>query len=342
MSAPPRLHSAQAATELDAFTGSSLSLRGLECRFGDVVAVDGIDLDVASGEFVSLLGPSGSGKTTTLMMIAGFERPTGGHVIVSGEDMSAIPPHKRDIGMVFQSYALFPHMTVAENVAYPLRVRGVPKAERRARVARVLDLVRLPSRDYGDRRPQQLSGGQQQRVALSRALVYEPRVLLMDEPMGALDRNLRAELQLEIKALHGRLDATIIYVTHDQEEALTMSDRIALFKDGKIEQVGTPRQLYEAPVSAFAARFLGEANLFDGDGGPLMVRPERVQLTAPGQGRVSGRVRELVYLGPTLRAGVETPLGPFVVKAPSAGPIVDLDEPVGLTWEPSAAVPVRD
>lgn len=342
-------------TGLEDITGTPVQLKDLECRYGDVVAVDRISLDIAPGEFVSLLGPSGSGKTTTLMMMAGFAQPTFGSILVGGRNMAEIPPHKRDIGMVFQSYALFPHMSVADNVDYPLRVRGVSKSERAARTAKALELVRLPIKDFGSRKPPQLSGGQQQRVALARALVYEPRVLLMDEPMGALDRNLRSTLQLEIKALHERIGVTIVNVTHDQEEALTMSDRIALFREGKIEQFGTARELYEEPVSAFAARFLGEANILDpaqagtlgsldpsGNPSRTMIRPERVRITSPESGLVSGRLQEVVYLGGITRATVDTTVGPFIVKVPSAEARLTRDDIVGLSWHPSAAVPVSE
>ena len=239
----------------------ALSIRKLFRRYGKVVATDGISLDVRSGEFMSLLGPSGSGKTTLLMLLAGFEMPDSGSIRLRERDISRVPPNKRDIGMVFQRYALFPHMSVAQNVAFPLRMRGVSKAEREGRVKAALDMVELDG--YLDRMPAQLSGGQQQRVALARAIVFEPDILLMDEPLGALDRKLRKHMQVELKELQGRLKATVIYVTHDQEEALAMSDRVAIINSGRIEQLATPRELYDAPASAFVGDFIGEINLFD-------------------------------------------------------------------------------
>ena len=225
-------------------------------------AVDGVSIDIAPGEFVTLLGPSGSGKTTTLMMLAGFETPTAGEVWVDDDPVAAVPPWRRNIGMVFQSYALFPHMTVGENIAFPLNLRKLPKAEVGQRTGQVLELVGLPG--YERRFPRQLSGGQQQRIALARALVFNPRVLLMDEPLGALDKQLRERLQLEIKALHDQLGVTIIYVTHDQQEALVMSDRIAVMNNGRLEQIGAPRALYDEPATRFVASFIGESNFLDG------------------------------------------------------------------------------
>nr|WP_257230289.1 ABC transporter ATP-binding protein [Pseudomonas sp. SbOxS1] len=219
-------------------------------------------MDIKEGEFVSLLGPSGSGKTTLLMMLAGFETVTGGDIIVNGVIVNDLPPHKRDMGVVFQNYALFPHMTVGENVGFPLRMRGINRTEIKKRVARALDMVQLSAQC--DRRPTQLSGGQQQRVALARALVFEPRVVLMDEPLGALDKQLREQMQLDIRALHNRLGLTIVFVTHDQSEALTMSDRIAVFNKGKIEQIGSPREIYDRPQTRFVAEFIGETNLLEG------------------------------------------------------------------------------
>ena len=244
--------------------GAAVRFDRVEKRYGGgaVVAVDGVSLDIAAGEFLTLLGPSGSGKTTSLMMLAGFETPSAGEIYVDGEAIAAVPPYKRNIGMVFQSYALFPHMTVGENIAFPLKLRKRAKAEVARSTKDVLDLVGLPG--YEGRYPRQLSGGQQQRVALARALVFDPRVLLMDEPLGALDKQLRERLQLEIKALHEQLGVTIVYVTHDQEEALVMSDRIAVMDAGKIEQIGTPNQLYEEPASRFVASFIGESNFLAG------------------------------------------------------------------------------
>ncbi|HOV04672.1 MAG TPA: polyamine ABC transporter ATP-binding protein, partial [Kaistiaceae bacterium] len=256
----------------EAPTDSPVSSGGPECivRFdkvdksydGRLLVVQGLDLDILRGEFLTLLGPSGSGKTTTLMMLAGFEAPTRGSILLEGADITRTPPHRRGLGMVFQNYALFPHMTVAENLAFPLEVRRVGRAETEAAVARALDMVRLTG--YGERRPIQLSGGQQQRVALARALVFEPKLVLMDEPLGALDKQLREHMQYEIKHIHERLGVTVVYVTHDQEEALTMSDRVAVFNDGRIQQIDAPRTIYEHPDTAFVAQFIGENNRIEG------------------------------------------------------------------------------
>jgi putative spermidine/putrescine transport system ATP-binding protein len=240
-----------------------IQLRSVSKAFGPLVVLDGLDLDIARGEFLSLLGPSGSGKTTLLMLLAGFERPTGGSILLDGRRIDQLPPYRRKMGVVFQSYALFPHMTVAENVAFPLEMQRLPRAEIMQRVDRALDMVRLGH--LKDRRPSQLSGGQQQRVALTRALVFEPSVILMDEPLGALDKQLREHMQLEIRALHKRLGLTVVFVTHDQSEALTMSDRIAVFNAGKIEQLGTPQAIYDTPRTRFVAQFIGETNLIEAD-----------------------------------------------------------------------------
>jgi spermidine/putrescine ABC transporter ATP-binding subunit len=238
--------------------GAAVQLTALEKRYDSVAAVAGVSLDVRSGEFLTLLGPSGSGKTTTLMMIAGFEMPSGGDIAIDGRSVVGLPPYKRNIGMVFQSYALFPHLTVADNIGFPLKQRGVPRAERTKLVGEALELVHLPG--YGNRYPRQLSGGQQQRVALARAIVFQPRLLLMDEPLGALDKQLRENLQLEMRRLHADLGITFVYVTHDQEEALTMSDRIAVMNEGKVAQVGRPEELYDRPANRFVAGFIGESN----------------------------------------------------------------------------------
>ena len=242
--------------------GATVSLAGLEKRFDGVGAVRGISLDIRSGEFLTLLGPSGSGKTTTLMMIAGFETPSAGDIVVDGRSVVATPPNKRNLGMVFQNYALFPHLTVADNIGFPLKQRGVARAERARAVGEALEVVRLPG--YGKRYPRQLSGGQQQRVALARAIVFRPRLLLMDEPLGALDKQLREGLQTELRRLHGELGITFVYVTHDQDEALTMSDRIAVVNEGRIAQLGTPEDLYDRPASRFVASFIGESNFLPG------------------------------------------------------------------------------
>ena len=274
-----------------------IRLQRLHKSYGDVRAVDGIDLEIGRGEFFTLLGPSGSGKTTTLRMIAGFEVPTEGTVLLHGTDVTRLAPFERDVNTVFQDYALFPHMSVGDNVAYGLMVRKVPKAERRARAAETLRVVRLDG--YGDRKPTQLSGGQRQRVALARAIVNTPRALLLDEPLGALDLKLRQELQIELKAIQQQLGMTFVYVTHDQEEALTMSDRIAVFNQGRIEQVDTPATMYEHPATAFVAGFIGTSNIIDRDGRTFTVRPEKIRVL-PGDGSEGepGTIRAAVYVGP--------------------------------------------
>ncbi len=275
-------------------------------EFGAVTAVAGIDLRIEGGEFFSMLGPSGSGKTTVLRMIAGFESPTSGTVLLGGEDVTDRPPHARDVNTVFQDYALFPHMDVLGNVEYGLRVKRVAREDRRRRAAEALEMVRL--QDYGSRRPGQLSGGQRQRVALARALVNQPSVLLLDEPLGALDLKLRREMQLTLKQIQREVGITFCFVTHDQEEALTMSDRIAVFNDGRIEQVATPAELYETPSSPFVAGFVGTSNLLTGDDaravvgreGTFSIRPEKIRLVAGGDAtptRANGRVSAVVYLG---------------------------------------------
>ena len=242
--------------------GLQVSISNVRRDYGAVVAVDDVSLDIGAGEFVSLLGPSGSGKTTLLMMLAGFEQPQSGSITIGGRDVTRVAPNKRDIAMVFQKYALFPHMTVSENIAFPLLMRKVDKSERASKVAKALEMVKLEG--YGARKPAELSGGQQQRVALARAIVFDPQVILMDEPLGALDKKLRQHMQIELKQLQRRLGATVIYVTHDQEEALTMSDRVAVLNHGKLMQYGPPRELYDLPADAFVADFLGEMNFIDG------------------------------------------------------------------------------
>jgi putative spermidine/putrescine transport system ATP-binding protein len=246
-------------THVQAHRALPITMRGLTKRYGDFVALDSVDLDIKAGEFLTLLGPSGSGKTTLLMMLAGFTRPTAGSIQIAGDEVVRVPPHKRDLGMVFQNYALFPHMTVHNNVAYPLKLRKVPAAERRERVERALDLVKLGH--LADRQIDQLSGGQKQRIALARAIVFEPRILLMDEPLSALDKKLREHMQIEIRRMHEQLGITTIYVTHDQREALTMSDRIAVINHGRIAQLDAPRCLYERPADSFVADFIGESTL---------------------------------------------------------------------------------
>jgi putative spermidine/putrescine transport system ATP-binding protein len=286
-------------------------------HFGEVRAVDDVDLQIREGEFFSLLGPSGSGKTTCLRMIAGFDRPTGGRILLYGQDVSNLPPYERDVNTVFQDYALFPHMTVAENIAYGLMVKGVPRPRREVQVKEMLELVQLPA--FGARKPSQLSGGQRQRVALARALINHPKVLLLDEPLGALDLKLRQQMQVELKAIQKRVGITFIFVTHDQEEALTMSDRVAVFHEGQLLQVGTPAEIYERPASRFVAGFVGTSNLVTGDVArkitgseqTFSIRPEKIHLgtidETPGNDMhtVDGVIREVVYVGLFTRYQVE-------------------------------------
>ncbi len=273
-----------------------IRIRGLVKRYGDVTAVGGVDLDIRRGEFFTMLGPSGSGKTTTLRMIAGFEKPDAGSIELGGRDVSSLPPFDRDVNTVFQDYALFPHMTVQENVEYGLRVKKVGKKERREKAAEALRVVRLEG--YGDRKPTELSGGQRQRVALARAIVNTPQALLLDEPLGALDLKLRHELQIELKQLQQQLGMTFVYVTHDQEEALTMSDRIAVFNRGRIEQIGSPAEMYEHPTTRFVAGFIGTSNLLEREGRTFTVRPEKIRvLTETADEGELGAVRAAVYLG---------------------------------------------
>jgi len=277
---------------------------GIRKTYGDVVAVADVDLSVADGEFFTLLGPSGSGKTTTLRVIAGFERPDAGRVTLGGADITQQPPYARDVNTVFQDYALFPHMTVAENVGYGLKVKGVPRRERAAQVAEVLKMVRLEG--YGDRKPVQLSGGQRQRVALARSIVNQPKVLLLDEPLGALDLKLRQEMQVFLKALQRDLGMTFIYVTHDQEEALTMSDHVAVFNEGRIEQVGSPIDVYARPATEFVAGFVGTSNILERNGRRFSVRPERIELNGHGE---PATVADVVFVGAFTRILVDTEAG---------------------------------
>jgi len=331
---------------LQPIRGGTVAVENVVKRYGDFRAVDDVSLAIGPGEFVALLGPSGSGKTTLLMMIAGFDPPSSGAIRIDGVDVSHMPPHRRGIGMVFQKYALFPHMSILDNVAFPLRMRGVAPRERRRQAADALAMVSLQGMET--RLPTQLSGGQQQRVALARAIVYRPPVLLMDEPLGALDKKLRERMQLEIKRLQESLGATVIYVTHDQEEALTMADRIAVMNHGKLEQVGSPAELYERPANPFVANFIGETNLMDGEllskageewtlrlddgsvvrGTPsaaarrsaeiaarvrLAVRPERIGLVPATEGGMTGTVTDVIYAGPTLIYLVRTRSLPEVI-----------------------------
>lgn len=346
-----------------------VSFRGVQKSYdGETLIVKDLNLDIRKGEFLTLLGPSGSGKTTSLMMLAGFETPTAGEILLAGRSINNVPPHKRDIGMVFQNYALFPHMTVAENLAFPLSVRGMSKTDVKERVKRALSMVQLDA--FAGRYPAQLSGGQQQRVALARALVFEPQLVLMDEPLGALDKQLREHMQMEIKHLHQRLGVTVVYVTHDQGEALTMSDRVAVFHQGEIQRIEPPRNLYEQPRNTFVANFIGENNRLSGQllscdgercvvglprgekvealavnvgqpGEPvtLSIRPERVRLNGASEScvnRFSGRVAEFVYLGDHVRVRLEVcGRDDFFVKQPIAelDPTLSVGDVVPLGWQ---------
>jgi putative spermidine/putrescine transport system ATP-binding protein len=284
-------------------------LSGLRKEFDSTVAVDGVDLEIEHGEFFTLLGPSGSGKTTTLRLIAGFELPDAGTVQLGGRDVTRDPPYERDVNTVFQDYALFPHMTVIENVEYGLRVKKVRGPERRRRAEEALATVQLET--FGDRKPSQLSGGQRQRVALARAIVNEPTVLLLDEPLGALDLKLRQGMQIELKRIQQNVGITFLYVTHDQEEALTMSDRVAVFNEGRVEQVGPPAEVYEHPANDFIAGFVGVSNLVESNGRRFTVRPEKIRIVDEGEPASNGyqaqtgRIREVVYLGPVTRYVVD-------------------------------------
>lgn len=321
-------------------------------HFGDVKAVDNVNLEIHDGEFFSMLGPSGSGKTTSLRMIAGFDRPTAGHIYLYGQDVSDLPPYERNVNTVFQDYALFPHMTVVDNIAYGLMIKGVAKAERAKQAEEMLDLVRLPG--FGARKPSQLSGGQRQRVALARALINHPKALLLDEPLGALDLKLRQQMQVELKAIQKRVGITFIFVTHDQEEALTMSDRIAVFNEGRIVQVGSPAEVYERPASPFVAGFVGTSNLVSGEAAKRLtgseqvfsVRPEKIHLGSvnqpPAEGMISidGTIRDVIYLGLFTRYLVETEGGVDLVvveqnlKTTSMDVLSARGQKARLSWSP--------
>ncbi len=373
--------------ERTAPTKGALSLHDVTKLYGDLRAVDDVSLDVAPGEFVTLLGPSGSGKTTTLRIIGGFIKPDVGTVVLDGRDLTKVQPYKRDIGMVFQNYALFPHMTAAENVGFPLSMRRVPKAQMKERVREALRLVRLEQ--LGDRYPKQLSGGQQQRVALARSFSFNPQLLLMDEPLGALDKKLREALQLEVIRISRQLAVTVVYVTHDQEESLVMSDRIAIYNEGRIEQIGSGEDLYERPVSRFVADFVGDSNIYrgtlqsepypciaraegpavrvparagervglsSGDSAAVVIRPERMSIRQGGAGdgpaaddaavaRLSGRLRELIYLGSDRKYVVDLDGGATAVVRVQAG-TEGVDAVVGpevtVSWAVGHSVVVTD
>jgi putative spermidine/putrescine transport system ATP-binding protein len=320
---------------------AEVSVEGIRKRFGGVTAVDDVHLHVGAGEFFTLLGPSGSGKTTTLRVIAGFERPDAGTVSLDGEDITNEPPYSRDVNTVFQDYALFPHMTVAENVAYGLKVKKVPRAERAERVGEVLERVRLA--DYGGRKPVQLSGGQRQRVALARSIVNRPKVLLLDEPLGALDLKLRQEMQEFLKGLQQELGMTFLYVTHDQEEALTMSDHVAVFNEGRIEQVGTPTEIYERPTTEFVAGFVGTTNILERNGRRFSVRPERIELQlggdSPGE---PSTIVDVVFVGAFTRYLVETFAGErLTVVRQYDGSRIEPGTPVHVGWRAEDAYEIE-
>ena len=309
-----------------------VSIKGLSRSFGDVRAVAGVDLDIYEGEFITLLGPSGSGKTTVLRMIAGFEKPDSGTIDLAGKDVSQLPPYERDVNTVFQDYALFPHMNVISNIEYGLKVKGIAKQECNARALEALKQVRLEG--YGERKPSQLSGGQRQRVALARALVNRPSVLLLDEPLGALDLKLREQMQIELKELQREVGITFIFVTHDQEEALTMSDRIAVFNNGKIEQLGTPREIYENPVSSFVSEFVGQTNKIVMDGTRINIRPESVSVSkskASGNRSLPGNLRDVIFVGAITRYLVDTNCGPVISVVPEGD--LKVGDPVTVSWE---------
>ncbi|MCX5330060.1 ABC transporter ATP-binding protein [Streptomyces sp. NBC_00140] len=321
--------------------GMAIRLQGLRKSFGETTAVAGVDLEIRNGEFFSMLGPSGSGKTTVLRMIAGFEAVTEGRIELAGQEVTGLAPFERDVHTVFQDYALFPHMTVEQNVAYPLKVRKVPRAERLVRARKALAEVRLEG--FGKRRPGQLSGGQRQRVALARALIGRPGVLLLDEPLGALDLKLREQMQVELKALQREVGITFVFVTHDQEEALTMSDRIAVFHRGRIEQVGTPAEIYERPATPFVASFVGTSNLLEGESahrivgtpGTYSIRPEKIRVLKdsaeadePEHATAVGTVAEVVYLGDATR---------FLVDLDNGGRLIALQQNLETSSEDVAA-----
>jgi putative spermidine/putrescine transport system ATP-binding protein len=333
---------APTAPDTESLSGEpAVRLTGIRRVYGDVVAVAGIDLDIAAGEFFTMLGPSGSGKTTTLRVIAGFERPDAGRVELQGVDVTRVAPSQRAVNTVFQDYALFPHMTVGENIEYGLRVKGMSRRDRHARAEEVLERVRLPG--LGDRKPVQLSGGQRQRVALARAIVNRPPVLLLDEPLGALDLKLRQEMQIFLKELQRELAITFVYVTHDQEEALTMSDRLAVFNEGRIEQLGTPAEVYEHPQTEFVAGFVGVSNVVERGGRRITIRPEKIRMVEEaggGGGGEPGTVREVVYVGMVTRYVVDLDDGGELavvrqnLETSSQEALAEQGKRVRLSWRP--------
>lgn len=310
-----------------------VSIRSLSRSFAEVRAVDCIDLDIREGEFLTLLGPSGSGKTTVLRMIAGFEKPDSGTITLDGKDVSQLPPYERDVNTVFQDYALFPHMNVLENIEYGLRVKGVSKEDRRSQAMAALKQIRLEG--YENRRPAQLSGGQRQRVALARALVNKPAVLLLDEPLGALDLKLREQMQIELKALQREVGITFIFVTHDQEEALSMSDRIAVFNHGKIEQIGTPREIYENPKGEFVSEFVGQTNRIEIEGKKINIRPEFVAISQSGptgDRSIKGTLRDEIFVGASTRYLFDTESG-FSIISTQLNNKIKIGEVATLSWQ---------
>ncbi|MGA7835547.1 MAG: ABC transporter ATP-binding protein [Acidimicrobiales bacterium] len=336
-----------AVTGLPASVADGVTLRGVTKRFGSHLAVNEVDLNVGRGEFFTMLGPSGSGKTTLLRLIAGFEIPDAGTIELQGLEVTSRPPYQRNVNTVFQDYALFPHYSVEENVGYGLRVQGVARSERKSRVEAVLSMVRMSQ--FAARRPAQLSGGQRQRVALARAIVNEPEVLLLDEPLGALDLKLRQEMQVELKRIQRQVGITFIYVTHDQEEALTMSDRLAVFRDGRIEQVGPPAEVYERPATEFVASFVGTSNVIDTPNGTAVLRPEKIELSrgAPPSGRLSasGTIVDVAYLGMITRYTIELESGRTMTAVRQNGSDVDDDAyddnaKVIIAWNPADAFPL--
>jgi putative spermidine/putrescine transport system ATP-binding protein len=343
----------------DAGGTTDVRLDSVRKSFGEVAAVDGVELEIPAGEFFTLLGPSGSGKTTTLRIVAGFEQPDEGRVFLRGKDVTALPPYERDVNTVFQDYALFPHMSVVGNVEYGLRVKRIPKDERRDRATEALAMVQLSR--LADRRPAQLSGGQRQRVALARALVNRPKVLLLDEPLGALDLKLRQEMQIELKQIQQNVGITFVYVTHDQEEALTMSDRLAVFNAGRIEQVGAPAEVYERPASGFVAGFVGTSNIVEGKAAAeitgrdaaFTIRPEKIRMgdphqpVPPGMCSATGHVRDVVYLGALTRylvgldAGGELVVVEQNLETSSTEALRVQGNAVRLSWDPQFNRPVE-